>query len=128
MAKVTLSKVAINTGGTRLLDLEIPDRQLVVLTGPPGSGKSSLLRMIAGLERIPSGQISIGEKRINDLAPEKRDVAMVFANDSLYPGMTLRENIAFGLRRRRFGKSEIKKRVENAANALGVDQYPGEKA
>jgi multiple sugar transport system ATP-binding protein len=110
-----------------LLDLEIPERHLVGLTGPPGSGKSNLLRMIAGLEKISSGQISIGEKRINDLAPQARDVAMVFANDSLYPHMTMRENIAFGLKLRRFGKSEVKKRVEDAGNALGIEQYLGKR-
>ena len=123
MAKLTLSKVAINAGDTRLLDLEIPDRQLVVLTGPAGGGKSRLLRMIAGLEKISSGQISIGEKQINDLAPEQRDIAIVFASDSLYPGMTMRENIALGLKRRKFAKSEVKKRVEDAGNALGIEQY-----
>lgn len=79
--------------------------------------------MIAGLEKISSGQMSIGEKLINDLPPQERDVAMVFANDSLYPHMTMRENIAFGLKRRRFGKSEIKKRVEDAGNVLGIGQY-----
>jgi multiple sugar transport system ATP-binding protein len=123
VAKLTLSKVAFKAGETRLLDLEIPDRQLVVITGPTGGGKSRLLRMIAGLEKISSGQISIGEKRIDDLAPEKRDVAMVFPRDSLYPCMTMRENIAFGLKRRKFGKSEIKKRVEDAGNALGIGRY-----
>jgi multiple sugar transport system ATP-binding protein len=127
VAKLTLSKVATadraGKADAPLLDLEIPDRQLVVLTGPPGGGKSSVLRMIAGLEKISSGQISIGEKLINDLPPQKRDVAMLFANDSLYPHMTMRENIAFGLKRRRFGKSEIKKRVEDAGNVLGIGQY-----
>ncbi len=123
MAKVTLSKVATRSGAASLLDLEIPDRQLVVLTGPPGGGKSSVLRMIAGLEKVSAGDITIDEKRINDMAPHKRDVAMVFAGDSLYPHMTVRENIAFGLKRRRFGKSEIKKRVEDAGNVLGIEQY-----
>lgn len=122
MANVTLSKVSTADRGP-LLDLEIPDRQLVVLTGPPSGGKSSVLRMIAGLEKISSGQISIGGKVINDLAPQKRDVAMVFANDSLYPHMTMRENIGFGLKRRRFGKPEIKKRVDDAGNVLGIGQY-----
>ena len=127
MAKLTLSKVATadrgGTGGGPLLDLEVPDRQLVVFTGPPGGGKSNILRMIAGLEKTSSGQISLGEKRIDNLVPQQRDVAMVFANDSLYPQMTMRENIAFGLKRRRFGKSEIKKRVEDAGNVLGIGQY-----
>jgi multiple sugar transport system ATP-binding protein len=127
VARVTLAKVAIadspGKAGAPLLDLEIPDRQLVVLTGPPGSGKSTLLRMIAGLNKISSGEIAIGEKKISNLPPQARDVAMIFANDSLYPHMTMRENIAFGLKRRRFAKSEIKKRVEDAANVLGIAQY-----
>jgi multiple sugar transport system ATP-binding protein len=127
VARITLSKVATadqaRKGDAPLLDLEIPERQLVVLTGPRADIKSNILRIIAGLERISSGQISIGEKRIDDLAPPERDVAMVFTNDSLYPPMTMRENIAFGLKRRKFGKSEIKKRVEDAGNALGIGQY-----
>jgi multiple sugar transport system ATP-binding protein len=127
VAKVTLSKVAtvdrVGKADGPLLDLEIPDRQLVVLTGAPGGGKSSVLRMIAGLKKISSGQISIGERLINDLAPQERDVAMVFANDSLYPRMTMRENIAYGLKRRRFRKSEIQKRVEDAGSVLGIGQY-----
>jgi multiple sugar transport system ATP-binding protein len=127
VAKLTLNKIARagreKKGDVSILDLEIPDRQLVVLTGPPGSGKSSVVRMIAGLEKISVGQISIGEKRIDGLAPRERDVAMVFANDSLYPHMTMRENIAFGLKLPRFGKAEIKKRVEDAGNALGIEQF-----
>ena len=123
MAKVTLNQIAAREGSASLLNLEIPDRQLVVLTGPPGSGKSNLLRMIAGLDRISSGEITLGEKRINDLTPDRRDVAMIFADDSLYPHMTIRENIAFGLKRRRFGKSEIKKRVDEAGAALGIVEY-----
>ena len=126
MAKLTFSKVAAGNRGKAdglLLDLEIPDRQLVVITGPPGVGKSNVLRMIAGLDKISIGQISIGEKIINDLGPPERDVAMVFANDSLYPHMTMRENVAFGLKVRRFAKSEIEKRVEDAGNALGIGQF-----
>jgi multiple sugar transport system ATP-binding protein len=121
VAKLTLSKVS--AGDALLLDLEIPDRQFFVITGPAGVGKSHVLRMIAGLEKISLGQISMGEKVINDLAPQERDVAMVFENDSLYPHMTMRENIAFGLKVRRFAKSEIGKRVEDAANALGIGQF-----
>ncbi len=127
MAKITLSKVATTVRGRKgdrpLIDLEIPDRQLVVLTSPPGGGKSNVLRMIAGLEKISSGQISIGDKQINELAPQKRGVAMIFARDSLYPHMTMRENIAFGLKLRSFGKSEIKKRVEDAGNVLRIGQF-----
>lgn len=127
MAKVTLAKVAIadspGKAVSSLLDLEIQDRQLVVLMGPAGTGKSNLLRMIAGLKKISSGEIAIGEKKTGNLPPHARDVAMVFANNSLYPNMTMRGNITFGLKRRRFAKSEIKKRVEDAANVLGIAQY-----
>ena len=123
VAKITFSQVAKRTGGKSLIDLEIPDRKLVVFTGPAGSGKSTLLRMIAGLTKISSGEIILDDKRINDLSPHRRDVAMIFPNDSLYPGMTIRENIAFGLKRRRFGKTEIRKRVEDAGNALGIGAH-----
>jgi multiple sugar transport system ATP-binding protein len=130
VAKVTLinvSKVYRARNGEPLtavdrLNLEISDRELVVLAGPPGSGKSSVLRMIAGLEEVSQGDITIGERRINDLSPQDRDVTMVFATDSLYPSMTARDNIAFALKRRGFAKAEIKKRVEDAANILSIGE------
>lgn len=102
------------------LDLEFPSGSFAVMTGPPGSGKSKILRAIAGLERVSSGEIRLGDKCINELAAKDRDLAMVFANDSLYPQMTVRENIAFGLKRRRFGATEIKKRIEEAAAILSI--------
>lgn len=123
MAKVRLSKVS-SSGWTEngltieALDLEIPDGQFVVLAGSPGSGTSGIVRMIAGLDNISAGEITIGEERVEALAPKERDGALVFANDSLHPNMTARENIAFGLKRRRFGHAEIRKRIEEAANIL----------
>lgn len=117
----------MDAADARLLDLEIPDRHFVVVTGPRGAGTSRLVRAIAGLEKLSSGEIRLGDKRIDELPPKQRDVAMVFANDSLYPGMTMRENIAFGLKRRRFGKSEITKRVNDAADALGIESHLGKK-
>jgi multiple sugar transport system ATP-binding protein len=127
VAKITFSKVPAGyrsgTADAPLLDLELPEGQLTVITGPPGAGKSNLLRIIAGLDQISAGQVRMGEKVINNLAPHERDVAMVFANDSLYPDMTMRENIAFGLKLRRFAKSEIRKRIEDAGNALEVGPF-----
>jgi multiple sugar transport system ATP-binding protein len=102
------------------LNLEIPDGRFAVITGPGGSGKSNVLRTIAGLEKVSSGEIRIDGRRVNDLAPKDRDVAMVFAHDSLYPLMTIRENIVFGLKRRRFAATEMKKRVEEAATILAL--------
>ncbi len=125
MANVTLSKVSTsdrteNGLTVNALDLEIPDGQFVALVGPAGSGISSVIRMIAGLDNIASGEINIGEKQVNELAPKDRDVAMVFANDSLFPNMTVRENIAFGLKRRRFGQAELRKRTEEAASIFMI--------
>ena len=102
------------------LDLEIPSGVFSVLVGPKGSGASDILRAIAGLEKIRSGEIKIGDRRVNDLAPKDRDVAMVFANDSLYPRMTVRENLAFGLKRHRFAATEVRKRIDDVAAALPI--------
>ena len=103
------------------VNLEVADREFVVLVGPSGCGKSTTLRMIAGLEEISRGDIYIGERRVNDLAPKDRDIAMVFQNYALYPHMNVFENMAFGLRLRKYGKSEIKKRVHDAASILGIE-------
>ncbi len=103
------------------VSLEIADREFVVLVGPSGCGKSTTLRMIAGLEEISQGDIFIGERRVNDLAPKDRDVAMVFQNYALYPHMSVYDNLAFGLKLRRFPKPEIKKRVLDAATILGIE-------
>jgi multiple sugar transport system ATP-binding protein len=103
------------------VNLEIADREFVVLVGPSGCGKSTTLRMIAGLEEISRGDIYIGERRVNDVAPKDRDIAMVFQNYALYPHMSVFDNMAFGLKLRRYGKTEIKKRVTDAASILGIE-------
>ena len=99
----------------------IADGELVVLVGPSGSGKSTLLRMIAGLEAITAGDLFIGGRRVNDLAPRDRDVAMVFQSYALYPHMTVRENLGFALRMRKAPRAEIDRRVRAAAEMLGLD-------
>ena len=104
----------------RDVNLHIRDKEFVVLVGPSGCGKSTILRMIAGLEEITSGEIRIGDRVVNDLAPKDRDIAMVFQNYALYPHMSVRENMAFGLRRRRISKGDIKIQVDAAADALGI--------
>src|SRR6188768_4326799 len=93
------------------LNLEIADGEFVVLVGPSGCGKSTTLRMLAGLEEITSGEIRIGERRVNDVEPGQRDIAMVFQNYALYPHMTVHENLAFGLKMRRTPKAEIARRT-----------------
>ena len=101
--------------------MEIGNGEFVVLVGPSGCGKSTTLRMIAGLESITAGSLFIGEERVNDVAPKDRDIAMVFQNYALYPHMTVRDNMAFGLKLRKYKKSEISERVEHAAEILGID-------
>jgi multiple sugar transport system ATP-binding protein len=105
------------------LSLDIKDREFMVLVGPSGCGKSTLLRMIAGLEEISGGDLHIGDRRCNDVAPKDRDIAMVFQNYALYPHMSVAENLAFGLKLRRVAASEIKKRVDEAAEMLGLTPY-----
>jgi len=101
-------------------NLEIKDGEFMVLVGPSGCGKSTALRMIAGLEEVTSGEILIDEKVVNDVSPKDRDIAMVFQNYALYPHMDVYENMAFGLKLRKFSKEEIQKRVEEAAELLGI--------
>jgi multiple sugar transport system ATP-binding protein len=101
---------------------EIADGEFVVFVGPSGCGKSTLLRMVAGLEEITSGSLYIGDRLVNDVPPKDRDVAMVFQNYALYPHMTVFNNLAFGLQIRKFPKDEIRRRVEEAATILGIDQ------
>jgi multiple sugar transport system ATP-binding protein len=103
------------------VNLEIDDREFVVLVGPSGCGKSTTLRMIAGLEEISRGDIYIDDRRVNDVAPKDRDIAMVFQNYALYPHMSVYENMAFGLKLRKYPKAEIKKRVSDAAGILGIE-------
>ena len=101
-------------------NLEIKDKEFVILVGPSGCGKSTTLRMIAGLEEITEGQLFIGDKYVNDIAPKDRDIAMVFQNYALYPHMSVFENMAFGLKLRKTPKEEIKRRVEEAAKILDI--------
>jgi multiple sugar transport system ATP-binding protein len=127
MARVTLSSVdKIYPGNVKAVDdfnLEIKDGEFVVLVGPSGCGKSTTLRMVAGLEEISSGTIQIGDRVVNDVPPKDRDIAMVFQNYALYPHMSVRENMAFGLKLRKFPKKEIEARVQEAAGILGLTEY-----
>ena len=104
----------------RNVNLEIRDREFVVLVGPSGCGKSTTLRMIAGLEEVTSGEIHIDGKRVNDVPPKDRDIAMVFQNYALYPHMTVYENMAFGLKLRKYPRAEIEARVNETAGILGI--------
>jgi len=104
-------------------NLSIKDKEFVVLVGPSGCGKSTLLRMIAGLEDITRGIIKIDNKVVNDVPPKDRDIAMVFQNYALYPHMTVYENMAFGLKLRKFPKNEIEKRVQQVAEILGLKEF-----
>lgn len=102
-------------------DLEIRDGEFLVLVGPSGCGKSTTLRMVAGLEEATSGDIYIGDRRVNDVSPKDRDIAMVFQNYALYPHMTVYENMAFGLKLRKFSPTEIEERVKKAAALLDIE-------
>jgi len=106
----------------RDVNLTIKDKEFMVLVGPSGCGKSTTLRMVAGLEEISSGEIYIGERLVNDLPPKDRDIAMVFQNYALYPHMTVYDNMAFGLKMRKFPKPEIEQRVREAAQMLGIQE------
>ncbi|MBP3847225.1 sn-glycerol-3-phosphate ABC transporter ATP-binding protein UgpC [bacterium] len=112
------NKVVINN-----VSLEIKDKEFVVLVGASGCGKSTLLRMIAGLEDITDGEIFIGDKKVNNVPPKDRDIAFVFQSYALYPHMTVRENIAFGLKMRKVPKAEIEKKVQEAAQILNLGEY-----
>ncbi len=108
-------------------NLDIQDKEFIVLVGPSGCGKSTTLRMIAGLEEITEGDLYIGDRRVNDVAPKDRDIAMVFQNYALYPHMTVYENMAFALKLRHAPKDEIDKKVKEAAEILDITQYLGRK-
>jgi sn-glycerol 3-phosphate transport system ATP-binding protein len=127
MASVTLEDVRkVYAGGVEAVkgvSLAIPDGSFTVLLGPSGCGKSTLLRMIAGLETITEGTISIGGRRVNDMEPADRDIAMVFQNYALYPHMNVYDNMAYGLRNRRVPRAEIEARVADAAKLLGIDAF-----
>ncbi len=100
--------------------LEVEDKEFIIFVGPSGCGKSTTLRMIAGLEEITEGELYIGDRLVNDIAPKDRDIAMVFQNYALYPHMSVYENMAFGLKLRKVPKTEIKRRVEEAARILDI--------
>ena len=126
MAEITLDNVSkVFSGGVVAVDgvsLTIGSGEFLVLVGPSGCGKSTLLRMIAGLEDVTAGTISIGEVDVTDLAPRSRDIAMVFQSYALYPHMTVRQNLGYGLKVRKTPKQEIRERVTRAADLLGLDQ------
>ncbi len=109
------------------LDLEVYDGEFLVLVGPSGCGKSTILRMIAGLEDITGGELFIGEKKVNTVHPKDRDIAMVFQNYALYPHMSVYDNMAFGLKMRKFKKDFIDARVKEAAEILDLGEYLGRK-
>ena len=108
-------------------NLEIADKEFIVLVGPSGCGKSTTLRMVAGLEEITEGELYIGDKLVNDIAPKDRDIAMVFQNYALYPHMTVYDNIAFALKLRHMPKDEINRKVQEAAEILDIVPYLGRK-
>lgn len=126
MAEVIVKNIYKRYGTTEAVSdvsLHIRDKEFVVLVGPSGCGKSTTLRMIAGLEDITSGELWIGGKQVNDVAPKDRDIAMVFQNYALYPHMTVYQNMAFGLRLKKVPAAEIKQRVDAAAEIVGLTPY-----
>jgi multiple sugar transport system ATP-binding protein len=127
MATVSLEKVGkVYPNGLAAvseLDLDVAEGELVVLVGPSGSGKSTALRMVAGLEDITSGTLRLGGEVVNDMSPKDRNVAMVFQNYALYPHMTVAENIGFALKLRKVPKAEIRAKVRDAAEMLGLSEY-----
>src|SRR5438874_3815352 len=128
MAEVALRNIVKTfdrTPAVAGIDLDIADREFIVLVGHAGCGKSTTLRMIAGLEEATSGEIYIGDQLVNDVPPKDRDIAMVFQNYALYPHMTVFENMSFGLRLRRVPKPEIRERVEHAARILDITDLLG---
>jgi multiple sugar transport system ATP-binding protein len=125
MAQVVLkdlNKKFDEVHAVRDVNLHIPDKEFIVLVGPSGCGKTTTLRMIAGLEEITAGEIMIGDRVVNDLPPKDRDIAMVFQNYALYPHMSVYDNMAFGLKMRKFPKPEIEKRVRETAEILGIQE------
>jgi multiple sugar transport system ATP-binding protein len=127
MAEVTLEEVTKVFGedvvAVDKMNLDIPDGEFVVFVGPSGCGKSTALRMIAGLEDITDGKVFIGDQVVNDLPPRQRDIAMVFQNYALYPHMNVRENMGFALKLRKMDKSEISRRVDEAAKILSIERF-----
>ena len=134
MAKIVLDRVSKVFGSDVIavnnVSLDIGDGEFMVLVGPSGCGKSTILRILAGLEEVTAGEVFIGDTQVTDLPPKERDVAMVFQNYALYPHMTVEQNLGFGLRLRKMPKDELKRRVQDVANILGLDplmqRKPGE--
>ncbi|WP_338608623.1 sn-glycerol-3-phosphate ABC transporter ATP-binding protein UgpC [Pelagibacterium nitratireducens] len=125
MASVTLDKVEKAYDGLKTvhgLDLQVADGEFIVLVGPSGCGKSTTLRMIAGLETVTDGEIAIDGKRVNELQPGERDIAMVFQNYALYPHLSVAENIVFGLKLRKTPKAQVAQRLQRTAEILGLEQ------
>ena len=131
MASVSLKHIyKIYQGGVTAVSdftLDIEDKEFIVLVGPSGCGKSTTLRMVAGLEEISDGELYIGERLVNDVAPKDRDIAMVFQNYALYPHMTVFDNMAFGLKLRKTPKADIERRVHEAAKILDIEHLLGRK-
>ncbi|MCL2812841.1 MAG: sn-glycerol-3-phosphate ABC transporter ATP-binding protein UgpC [Clostridia bacterium] len=125
MASVSLKNITKEYAGGVIavsdFNLDIEDKEFIVLVGPSGCGKSTTLRMVAGLEEITNGELYIGDRLVNDVAPKDRDIAMVFQNYALYPHMTVYDNMAFGLKLRRKPKAEIDRLVQEAAKILGIE-------
>jgi multiple sugar transport system ATP-binding protein len=123
MASVTYDRVFKRFGEVTAVDdmnIEVEDKEFLVLVGPSGCGKTTALRLLAGLEEITEGQISIGDRVVNEIAPKDRDIAMVFQSYALYPHMSVYDNMAFGLKLRKTPREEIKRRVQEAADILGI--------
>ena len=131
MPEISVERLTkVYAGGVKAVDdvsLEVADGEFMVLVGPSGCGKSTLLRMIAGLEKVTTGRIRIGAEDVTTLDPPDRDIAMVFQSYALYPHKTVRENLAFGLRRRKVPKAEIAERVERMGEMLGLGELMGRK-
>ena len=125
--KVNLQITEQGVVAVQEFNLEIADKEFIVLVGPSGCGKSTTLRMVAGLEEISGGELYIGDRLVNDVAPKDRDIAMVFQNYALYPHMTVYDNIAFALKLRKTPKDEIDRKVKEAAEILDITQYLGRK-
>ena len=127
MANIKLTNVTKiygnNVKAVKNFNLDVQDKEFIIFVGPSGCGKSTTLRMIAGLEDISEGDLYIDGKRMNDVEPKDRDIAMVFQNYALYPHMTVFDNMAFGLKLRKVPKDEIKRKVDEAADILGLKPY-----
>ncbi|WP_108501047.1 sn-glycerol-3-phosphate import ATP-binding protein UgpC [Paracoccus indicus] len=127
MASITLDNLGkVYPGGTRAVggvNIDIADGEFIVLVGPSGCGKSTLLRMVAGLESISEGEVRIGDRVVNKIEPADRDIAMVFQNYALYPHMSVRQNLAYGLKNRKTPKADIEKRVAQASEILQIGPF-----